>query len=142
MIVNLENREKMPLANKIKRQFQGLYIELISGFVNRRIFADSVKLKTFFQLKYPQLKVDSIGNTSCISCGLCEDICPTKAINIEKANMINFPNSLTTGESPLHFYLNVNDCVKCGLCQDVCYVDALELTENYSLKKVDLVSKN
>jgi formate hydrogenlyase subunit 6/NADH:ubiquinone oxidoreductase subunit I len=142
MIVNLENREKIPLANKIKKQVQGLYIELLSGFANKKIFSDSVKLKTFFQLKYPTLKVDSVGNTGCISCGLCQDICPTKAISVQKANMINFPNSLTTGESPLHFYLDVSDCVKCGLCQEVCYVDALEMTENYTSKKVDLVSKN
>lgn len=140
MIVNLESKERFPLLNKIIRQVNGLYIDVLSIFTNKKIFQDSVQLKTFFQLNYPKLKVDNVGNTNCISCELCQDVCPTKAINLQKANMINFPSSLTTGESPLHFYLDVSSCVKCGLCQDVCYVDALELTENYSSKKVDLVS--
>ncbi|TYQ15192.1 UNVERIFIED_CONTAM: dissimilatory sulfite reductase (desulfoviridin) alpha/beta subunit [Acetivibrio alkalicellulosi] len=48
----------------------------------------------------------------CIYCGLCEAVCPTKAIKVNKK------------ERTLEF--NENDCVYCGKCVKVCPTEAWE----------------
>lgn len=138
MIINLIDTEKYPLLSKIMRYLKIILKDFTSVFTSRSLYYDSEKLKKYYKLNFPKLKLDSVGNTTCVSCKLCVDICPTNAISLEQANLVNFPNTLTTGEAPLHFYLKVDDCTKCGLCQEVCYVDALELTESYQVAKVDL----
>ena len=60
---------------------------------------------------------------------------------IVKADMMNMPSTLRTGETPLHFYLDTHTCTKCNLCADVCIVNALELKADYNYEKVDLVIK-
>lgn len=141
MIVNLENKEKYPFLNRVKRNITGIYIEFGHYFSRKKIYLDSIRLKKFFKNNYPSLKQDNNGNLKCVSCLLCEEACPTDAISIKKANLVNFPDSIKTGESPLHFYLDVNKCIKCGMCESVCYVDALDLTKTYKVNKVDLVAK-
>jgi len=139
MIINLFNTDKHPFGHKVLRYLKVLVTDFANALAYRHLFYDSIKLKDFFQLSYPKLKLDIEGNSKCISCKLCEEVCPTQAIQIKKANMTNMKDSLTEGEPPLHFYLNVSNCIMCGQCQEVCYVDALELTEKYSAKKIDLV---
>lgn len=138
MIVNLEEKVPFALIKKIKGYVQTIFTGISFSFIHKKIELDSVNLKRFFKLGYPKLKLDSVGNTKCVSCQLCQDICPTSAIEVQKSNMVNFPSSLTTGESPLHFFLDVAACIKCGQCQQVCYVDALDLTGNYKVDKIDL----
>lgn len=138
MIINIINSETNRFLKNTKRFLRNLYIEFRQRKVFRILNEDVSKLQTFFQTNYPKLKVDNLSNTFCVSCDLCQNVCPTNAITIEKANMINFPKTLTTGEAPMHFYLDVLKCIKCGECKDVCLVDALEMTGKYNGKKIDL----
>ena len=63
----------------------------------------------------------------CIGCGLCEAVCPSKAITV------------VTSEGPEHEKL-VNSyerdllrCVFCGFCVDACPVSAIVMTPEYEL---------
>lgn len=47
----------------------------------------------------------------CIACGLCEKICPNKAIKNNKMN---------------NFTINNIECLTCFKCQDVCSVNAIK----------------
>lgn len=75
----------------------------------------------------PRLKRanDQEGSSLCISCGLCEVVCPTQAIHIEVDNKIQFPKSLKTGPAPKRFDIQNDLCVRCSLCVDACPVKAL-----------------
>ena len=140
MIINIDKKPIYHTLSYFKKIMSFIIILFKRRNFEKKIFHDGVKLKQIFKMGYPGLVRDNIGNTICTSCRLCEDICPTKAIEISKANMINFPSSLVTGEAPLKFILKVDDCTKCGLCEAACYINALSIGNEYNQPKVDLVA--
>jgi NADH-quinone oxidoreductase subunit I len=71
----------------------------------------------------PQLK--------CISCGLCEKVCPTNCISIQSSKESKVPKTLMSGPTPISFNIKLQQCTRCGYCVDVCPVDAIELSGVY-----------
>ncbi len=63
----------------------------------------------------------------CIGCGLCEAVCPSKAITV------------VTSEGPEHeklvnsYELDLLRCVFCGFCVDACPVSAIVMTPEFEL---------
>lgn len=63
----------------------------------------------------------------CIGCGLCEAVCPSKAIKV------------VTTEGPEHekvvnaYELDLLRCVFCGFCVDACPVSAIVMTPEFEL---------
>ncbi len=140
MIINIDRTSRFSLVFNLFKNLKVFALMIRFKHLEKRAFSDGIKLKKLFKSFYPELVKDSVGNTVCTSCKLCEEVCPTDAIQIDKANMVNFPSTLETGEAPLKFNLKVDDCVTCGLCVTVCYVDAIILAKKYNESKVDLVS--
>lgn len=106
---------------------------------SHRLKTDLTNLKREFYTHYPEFVKDNSGNSLCVSCGVCEEICPTHVIKIEKANLVNYPDSLVTGEVPLHFNIDFDNCIRCGLCSDSCVPGAIALKAEYVGGRVDLV---
>jgi NADH-quinone oxidoreductase subunit I len=82
----------------------------------------------------PYLVKDQEGNTKCVSCQLCEFVCPPKAIRITPPG----PDGLTADrpnaeKMPLEFEIDMLRCIFCGFCQEVCPEEAIFLMEDYSL---------
>ena len=138
MIVNLKEQKRFPFLMKTIEFFTQFAYDISKYRMMKKLFKDSEELQNLFRQKYPELKKDIEGNTLCVSCHLCTDVCPTNAIEVKKANMMNFPESIFEGEAPLHFYLDIESCTKCNQCAVVCAVDAIELNADYKSKKVDL----
>jgi NADH-quinone oxidoreductase subunit I len=73
------------------------------------------------------MRRDEEGKPACIGCGLCEAVCPSKAITV------------VTTEGPNHeklvnsYELDLLRCVFCGFCIDACPVSAILQTPEFEL---------
>ncbi|HTP05550.1 MAG TPA: NADH-quinone oxidoreductase subunit NuoI [Nitrospirota bacterium] len=73
------------------------------------------------------MRRDESGAGACIGCGLCEAVCPSKAITV------------VTSEGPEHdklvnsYELDLLRCVFCGFCIDACPVSAILQTPEFEL---------
>jgi NADH-quinone oxidoreductase subunit I len=77
------------------------------------------------------MRRDEKGTAACIGCGLCEAVCPSKAITV------------VTSEGPDHekvvnsYELDLLRCVFCGFCIDACPVSAILMTPQFELACYD-----
>src|SRR6202142_4366608 len=82
----------------------------------------------------PYLVKDQEGNTKCVSCQLCEFVCPPKAIRITPPCENGQKADRTNAEKmPAEFEINMLRCIFCGFCQEVCPEEAIFLQQDYSL---------
>ncbi|MSU24317.1 MAG: NADH-quinone oxidoreductase subunit I [Opitutus sp.] len=81
----------------------------------------------------PTLVMDPNGREKCVSCQLCEFVCPPKAIRITPGEI---PADAPTGhveKAPQAFDIDMLRCIYCGLCQEVCPEEAIFLQNQYSM---------
>jgi len=64
------------------------------------------------------------GEERCISCKLCEAICPASAITIESEPRLDGSRKTTK------YDLDMTKCIYCGFCVEACPVDAIVETQN------------
>ena len=82
----------------------------------------------------PYLVRDQDGNTKCVSCQLCEFVCPPKAIKIIPPGPAGRLADRSNAEKmPKEFEINMLRCIYCGFCQEVCPEEAIFLLKDYSL---------
>jgi len=81
----------------------------------------------------PYLVKDQDGRTKCVSCQLCEFVCPPKAIRIVPPGPVGAPEAGNVEKAPREFEINMLRCIFCGFCQEVCPEEAIFLMQDYSL---------
>jgi NADH-quinone oxidoreductase subunit I len=81
----------------------------------------------------PYLVRDQEGRTKCVSCQLCEFVCPPKAIRIVPPGPEVDPSTGNVEKRPREFEINMLRCIFCGYCQEVCPEEAIFLMKDYSL---------
>jgi NADH-quinone oxidoreductase subunit I len=83
----------------------------------------------------PTLVKDPNGREKCVSCQLCEFVCPPKAIRITPGEIDAEiePDRAHVEKAPQEFDINMLRCIYCGLCQEVCPEEAIYLQDVFSL---------
>lgn len=84
---------------------------------------------------------------NCVSCSLCQLVCPTDALSINgdkdnkkiisKIDKESF--NPKEGKAPKQFILNSELCNRCGMCKDVCLVNGINMKGHYKETISDLV---
>ena len=134
----------MIVKRKPLNLFERLYLPaIIGGF--------KVTLRHFFQKKvtmqYPEEKWvvpegyrgapylvrDQEGHTKCVSCQLCEFVCPPKAIRITPGTVPEGSGREHVEKAPQEFDIDMLRCIFCGFCQEVCPEEAIFLMNDYSI---------
>jgi NADH-quinone oxidoreductase subunit I len=81
----------------------------------------------------PYLVRDQEGRTKCVSCQLCEFVCPPRAIKITPPGPEPDPTTGNVEKRPREFEINMLRCIFCGFCQEVCPEEAIFLMKDYAL---------
>ena len=81
----------------------------------------------------PYLVKNPEGRTKCVSCQLCEFVCPPKAIRITPPGPPGSPQAGNVEKAPSEFEIDMLRCIFCGYCQEVCPEEAIFLMKDYSL---------
>jgi NADH-quinone oxidoreductase subunit I len=81
----------------------------------------------------PTLVRDPHGREKCVSCQLCEFVCPPKAIRITPGEVPAGSGREHVEKGPQAFDIDMLRCIYCGLCQEVCPEEAIFLQNQYSM---------
>lgn len=81
----------------------------------------------------PTLVKDPNGREKCVSCQLCEFVCPPKAIRITPGEIPTDAPNAHVEKGPQEFEIDMLRCIYCGLCQEVCPEEAIWLQNQYSM---------
>ena len=81
----------------------------------------------------PALVTDEQGRERCVSCQLCEFICPPRAITITPEEIPPQDKFAKVEKRPQQFKIDMIRCIYCGMCEEACPVDAIELTSLYDI---------
>ncbi len=81
----------------------------------------------------PTLVKDPDGREKCVSCQLCEFVCPPKAIRITPGEIPPDAPHANVEKAPQEFEIDMLRCIYCGLCQEVCPEEAIWLQNIYSV---------
>jgi NADH-quinone oxidoreductase subunit I len=144
MSVVTVKRPKLSFAEKmyLPSLFKGLFITLKHFF--RMIFGKTKVTMQYPEQKWdnelpdyyrgaPTLVTDEHGRERCVSCQLCEFICPPRAITITPGEIPKEDKFAKVEKAPREFKIDMIRCIYCGMCEEVCPEQAIFLRKDYAI---------
>jgi NADH-quinone oxidoreductase chain I len=101
--------------------FQGMFVTIKPMF-RRKVTSKYPHEKAILSSRFRgehALRRYSNGEERCISCKLCEAICPAQAITIRGDIRADGARKTT------QYDIDMTKCIYCGMCQEACPVDAI-----------------
>ena len=74
----------------------------------------------------PVLVARENGEPRCVACGLCEFVCPPRAIDITPGEV---DDPIERG--PQEFVIDMLRCIECSYCEEVCPEEAIVMSKEY-----------
>ncbi|MCC7518506.1 MAG: NADH-quinone oxidoreductase subunit I [Verrucomicrobiae bacterium] len=112
------------------------FVRMLFGRRDRRVVLEYPEQKRVLKKGYrgaPTLVRDQDGREKCVSCQLCEFICPPRAIKIWPEEIPANDLHAKVEKRPLRFEIDMLRCIYCQLCEEVCPEMAIFLRDDYSL---------
>jgi NADH-quinone oxidoreductase subunit I len=81
----------------------------------------------------PTLVRDEEGREKCVSCQMCEFICPPRAIRITPGDIPQSSQYANVEKAPKEFVIDMTRCIYCGMCEEVCPEEAIYLRKDYAI---------
>jgi len=76
----------------------------------------------------PVLVMREDGSPRCVACGLCEFVCPPRAIDI-----IPGETDRVIERAPTEFVIDMLRCIECSYCEEVCPEEAIVMSSDYEV---------
>ena len=77
---------------------------------------------------HPVLVKNDDGSPQCVACGLCEFVCPPRAITIQPGE-----TDRPIEREPKSFEIDMLRCIYCGYCEEVCPEEAIVMSQEYEV---------
>ncbi|NBR68888.1 MAG: NADH-quinone oxidoreductase subunit I [Verrucomicrobia bacterium] len=81
----------------------------------------------------PVLVMDEEGREKCVSCQLCEFVCPPRAIRITPGSINGSDAHANVEKRPQDFDIDMLRCIYCGMCEEVCPEEAIFLRKEHPI---------
>ena len=81
----------------------------------------------------PTLVKDEDGREKCVSCQLCEFVCPPRAIRITPGSIPAGSPNAKVEKAPREFDIDMIRCIYCGFCEEVCPEEAIFLKREFPI---------
>jgi len=78
------------------------------------------------------VRAKSDEHVKCVSCQLCEFVCPPKAIRITPGFRAEEAFDSNIEKEPKEFEINMLRCIYCGYCEEVCPEEAIFLQKDFA----------
>jgi NADH-quinone oxidoreductase subunit I len=76
----------------------------------------------------PVLVMRDDGAPRCVACGLCEFVCPPRAIDITPGE-----TDRPIERAPQEFVIDMLRCIECSYCEEVCPEEAIVMSSEYEV---------
>ena len=119
--------------SRSKKDFNGKGVGICMPFPEQRWDAH---LPSYYR-GAPSLVRGEDGRERCVSCQLCEFICPARAIRVVPGSVDPSSPTPKQEKAPLEFEIDMLRCIYCGMCQEVCPEQAIFLSNQYLLTLTD-----
>ncbi|HET6202236.1 MAG TPA: NADH-quinone oxidoreductase subunit I [Planctomycetota bacterium] len=122
----------LPLADRFYLPAILRGLRLTFGLLFRRKFTrrypEEPLPKTLATKGQPRLVQNEDETVRCVSCGLCEYVCPAFAIRIEGQE-----TDRPVQREPKAFEIDMLKCILCGYCEEVCPEEAIYMSDELEL---------